>query len=890
MKKKYLIAVAATLAISVPALAVFNEKDLSQTISVLKFELKQQYDKLSSREERINTRNRSQRREMIRLMKKCNELSLVLYSQNQDFTFDHTYALGEVTKEYESFSKNRMPFDDIIVNLDIEIDRHERLLESLRRLPPSLEEIEEVPDSIVKELGGPSFTMRRRPPRPAADAQRLQLDSAQRAALEKERSTFVLDEQGQADRDSCIKYALAMLRMYKKQKEDIVRDSEHYTSMSERLKSSYDYAQNKYRLIQKRIFVEGQDDYFKVIKNFGAYAGRAWQDAVQKYAPATDVSFGSIRDIQQAQEGQQGRQRPPRGMSEWRGPIVVGFIFFILFYLILATVISNLAVAISAKKVKAFQTEEFKKRRPVITLLAGALIFAISVMIARHTVHQNFIIEASHLLLVFSWLLIAILASLLIRLDPDTLKSSVKLYTPVILMGLIVISFRIIFIPNRLLNLIYPPLLLGFAIWQGVLCIKHASSIRKSDLTYAWITFVVMLGATVMSWMGYVLLAVQIFIWWLFQLAAIETLTALSDLLDLYENKVLSGKIENFKKRDGEHIDKTWVFDMLDMGVVPVAAILSIPLSLWLAAGIFDLTSVCRTIFYHPFFNLMDKAGDPVLHLSLFKLVLVSALFFVFRYVSYVTKATYKLKKLERLMAKSGQTQIRENEVNLTLAYNLIAIIVWGIYIIFSIVLLKIPMGALSIVAAGLATGIGLALKDVLNNFIYGIQLMSGRLRVGDYVECDGVRGKVDSISYQTTQIQTMDGALMAFTNSTLFNKNFKNLTKNNSYEFVSIPVGVAYGVNVAEVRDKLVAALESLYGKDEFDRDIVDRERGITVAFSDFGDSSVDLVIKQFVLVEQRAKYLAAAKELIYNTLNENGIEIPFPQRDVYIKQIPEK
>ncbi len=861
MKKKGIIAVIAALAISIPALAVFNEKDLGQTISVLRFELKAEYDKLTAREERLNSRNDGRRRQMISLMKKCNELSLMLYSQNQDFTFDHTYALGEVTKQYESFSKTRLPFDDMVVKLDLEIDRHERLIESLRRLPPQLEEIEEVPDSIVREIGGPSFQTRRLPRRPPQGFQMPQMDSARRAELEKERRTFVLDSLGQVDRDSCIYYALSMLKMYKAQRAKVIRDSEHYTAMNERLKSSYDYAQNKYRLIQKRIFVEGQDDYFTVLKSFGSYARRAWQDAVQKYAPTGEK-------------------------SEWRGPIVVGFIFFVLFYLAIAVVVSNLLVRITMKKVKYFQTEDFRQRRHIMIILIGAFIFAISVMIARLCVKQNFIVEASLPLLIFAWLLIAILASLLIRLDPSVLKGSLKLYTPVIIMGLIVISFRIIFIPNRLLNLIYPPVLLGFAIWQLIVCIKHGDNLRKSDIAYAWITLIVMIAATALSWAGYVLMAVQIFIWWLFQLAAIGTITAVYDLLDIYEEKYLFSKFASTEKRDGEHISLTWLFDFVEMAVVPVAAILSVMFSIWLAAGIFDLTSICKTIFYHPFFNLSDTNGNPILHLSMFKLVVVSASFFIFRYASYAGKAIYKLRKYESVKTKSGKAVLMDNEVNLTLANNVIAFIVWGIYVIFSIILLKIPMGALSIVAAGLATGIGLALKDVLNNFIYGIQLMSGRLRVGDYIECDGIRGKVESISYQTTTIQTLDGALMAFTNSTLFNENFKNLTKNNSYELVAIQVGVAYGSNVNTVREKLSEALKSLYRKDSYGREVVDKKRGITVAFSDFGDSSVDLVVKQYVLVEERIPYIAAAKELIYNTLNENGIEIPFPQRDVYIKQ----
>ena len=103
----------------------------------------------------------------------------------------------------------------------------------------------------------------------------------------------------------------------------------------------------------------------------------------------------------------------------------------------------------------------------------------------------------------------------------------------------------------------------------------------------------------------------------------------------------------------------------------------------------------------------------------------------------------------------------------------MIGILVWGTYAIVTVSLLQIPTKSLSVITAGLAAGLGFAMKDILNNFFYGVQLMSGRLRVGDYIECDGVRGKVDSINYQMTQIAAEDGSVMAFTNSTLSNNDF---------------------------------------------------------------------------------------------------------------------
>ena len=159
-------------------------------------------------------------------------------------------------------------------------------------------------------------------------------------------------------------------------------------------------------------------------------------------------------------------------------------------------------------------------------------------------------------------------------------------------------------------------------------------------------------------------------------------------------------------------------------------------------------------------------------------------------------------------------------------------------------------------------------------------------MRVGDTLECDGIRGTVDNISYQTTTIKSIDGSLIAFPNSTLFSKTFKNLTKSDSYEYVALPVGVAYGTDVDKARKVLLKALKPLCRPDKFGRDTVKPSYGIQVTVNGFGDSSVDLMVKQYVLVDLRYAYVAKANELIYKSLAENGIEIPFPQRDVHIKE----
>ena len=328
------------------------------------------------------------------------------------------------------------------------------------------------------------------------------------------------------------------------------------------------------------------------------------------------------------------------------------------------------------------------------------------------------------------------------------------------------------------------------------------------------------------------------------------------------------------------------MYDFLRRTVVPVLAVVSVPFCIWLALQVFDLSEIFHRMFTTPFFDFTGRDGSEILRVSFRMIVVGVSLYFLFRYFSYAAKALFRDFRISRMSKASGHKYIHANEVNLTLANNVIGIIVWGLYIIIMFILLKIPTGAISTVAAGLAAGIGLAMKDILNNFICSIQLMSGRLRVGDWVECDGVRGQVSAISYQSTQIETVDGAVMSFLNSTLFNKNFKNLTRNNAYEYLKIILSVEYGTDVEKVRQLVLEDIKLLQGKDKYGREIVEQKKGVTVAFESFGDSSVNLAVKQYILVSERYSYEARAKEILYNTLNANGITIPFPQTDIHIIQ----
>ena len=392
---------------------------------------------------------------------------------------------------------------------------------------------------------------------------------------------------------------------------------------------------------------------------------------------------------------------------------------------------------------------------------------------------------------------------------------------------------------------------------------------------------------------GYIFASLLILVWWYFQLAAIHLVFTVLYLIVQYRKKRMANRLSDYRSRitfisgPGKEtlmFGATWFYDLVKEVLLPVMGILSIQFCLHLALDVFDFEDLYNNIYHHNFVELVNDSGAATFRLSFHGILVLVSLFFVFRYINRALHAIWQQIRYAIFMKKNHRTTIRNNEINLSLGNSIISVLVWFTYIVVIVLTLHIPTSSATLVAGGLSAGIGFALKDLLNYFIYGIQLMSGRLRIGDWIVCDGIRGKVTHIGYQSTEIETIDGAEMSFLNATLFAKNFSNLTRNYGYEFVKITVGVAYGTDIQRVRELLGEALQTLQDKDAFGRDIVDAKRGINITLEDMDDSAVTIAVKQQVLVAERIGYIDRAKEVIYNTLNENGIAIPFPQCDVHL------
>ncbi len=850
----------------VSSYAVLNEKNLDQTISVLRSELESYKQEQDETMQMYKSISQTQHENMINTMRKSEQVSLMLYSQKQDYTFDLAYVCHEATSMYDDFSSHQVPFNSILEKFRVEIDRYNNLIEVLEQLPPRLSKRKISSDSINKivhlrmDADGEIDTLSHR------DMIRQMMDTLKK--INANNTPFMLSEKAQEDRDSCLVLAQSikddMISLYN----SISMDSEHYTFLENRLKKMNDYAQIRYNDIKQLIFKNGGKNYISILSAFPFYLRIAQKDIQSKYYQPKD---SNVR-------------------SEWRGPIVVALSLFIVFYLFVAMILSNVIVRFCVPQ--RFKDHEFQQKKIYYILALSFVLFSIVVLVLRSFMTHHFFLMASWLLLEYSLLVGTVLLSLLMRVSGSQIKNCFKVYAPILLMGFVIIVFRIIFISNNVVNLIFPPILLLFTIWQWHTVRRHNKKIPFSDMFFAYVSLFIIFVSCVASWFGYTLLAVQIFIWWLFQLTAIQGIICVKDIMKRNEFGFLTSRVMKrdkidavfpaarkaiaimnpSKKEKGNNFEITWFYDLIRITLIPISIVMSLLLCVYMAAGIFDLTESCKLVFVKDFIDV-----EGVCQLSLQKMLIVIVLFFSFKFLTYMFKSSYKKYRM-RYATDNG-------DANITLANNIISIVSWGSYFIIVLILLRIPKSGISIVTAGLATGLGFAMKDILENFIYGLSLMTGRVRVGDFIECDGIRGKVDSITYQSTQIITLDGCVIAFLNSSLFNKNFKNLTRNHDYEFTPLSVNVAYGTDVDMVRQLLKKSLEGLYEYSLNGRPSVDKVKGVNVLLSSFEENSINLDVTIWASVEDKFRISRIAKELIYDTLNKNHIEIPFPQRVVYIK-----
>ena len=650
-------------------------------------------------------------------------------------------------------------------------------------------------------------------------------------------NTMFLSEEAQVNRNVDLTLAVNIRRQLVEKQKQLQAYVQAYDRTDRKLQALNDYANRRYEDIQNSIFNNGDDNYLRILRNISMNYKEAKTSVTEKYKPV------------------------PGMMSQWDVRIIFILFGIIVFWGLISIFLNLFTIRIVITQLMKHgmfenRKESFMAKRPCLIMAMTVVTFAFILGIVRMAVTQNFVIMASQLLVEYSWLVGVILVSILLRVDNDKIKNTFRIYSPLMLVGFIVIVFRIILIPNDLVNLIFPPVLLLCALWQWNVIGRKHNQVLRTDKTYAFISLAVFGVSTIFAWTGFTLLAVQLIIWWTMQLTCVLTITCCEGWLSVYAKR---------KKLADKAITDKWLYRFIYKVLLPISGVLSFIISIYWAADVFNMSDTTWEIFNKDYIKTSNFTA------SLFSISEVACLYFLFNYIN-ITSVDFMRHHFEKADPASAASKI-------VMFKNVMQVIIWGIWLMIALNVFQVGKSWLLAIFAGLSTGLGFASKDILENIYYGISLMMGRVKVGDYIICDGTRGKVSSISYTSTMLEATDGSVIAFQNSQLFSKNYKNMTKNHGYELDILEVGIAYGSNVKEVKQILIDALMKL--------DCIYQDKGVKVLLKSFDDSCITLRIVVWVNVLTQAIDDATIMECIYDTLNDHNIEIPFPQREITIKQV---
>ena len=300
-------------------------------------------------------------------------------------------------------------------------------------------------------------------------------------------------------------------------------------------------------------------------------------------------------------------------------------------------------------------------------------------------------------------------------------------------------------------------------------------------------------------------------------------------------------------------------------------------ISVWVAAILYiaDLFPDSRAISQQIRDVLISSFNAPILTIgkssySIINLSILGALLFG---LILLVRAFIDIFK-DRVLSIAGLNRGAQEAITVIVQYTLI--------FIGTLVLLQIwglDLSSLTILASALSIGLGIGLQNIAKNFGSGLILVFERpIQVGDFIEVGDLNGTVERIGARSTEIRTLDRVSIIVPNSRFLDSEVINWSHGNPISRLHLPLGVAYGSDPQQVRTVLIEAA-SAHPK-------VLASPAPSLLFKGFGDSSLDFELliwtaepdKQFLLKSDL--YF-----LIYEVLNQNQIEIPFPQRDLHLR-----
>lgn len=290
---------------------------------------------------------------------------------------------------------------------------------------------------------------------------------------------------------------------------------------------------------------------------------------------------------------------------------------------------------------------------------------------------------------------------------------------------------------------------------------------------------------------------------------------------------------------------------------------------------------VYSILFYLGFFNpLYDKVEEfliqeRVLGNATFEFSTILLFFAILLVTAFLTTNIAYFASIQ----DQKTAQSRTKRLGSSILLIRLAVIIIGFFLAMTAA--KIPLDKITIVLGALSVGIGFGLQTIINNLVSGVILAFERpIQIGDEIEVGNLSGTVKEVGIRASKIQAYDGSEIILPNGDLLSQSLINWTLSDKRRRIDVTIGVSYDSDMEKVKRLIEKAL--IHEK------ILETPHS-RVLMQNFGDSSVDFRVLFWVenidfWIDVRAEVMTK----IFKSFSENGIEIPFPKRDLYLKSVP--
>jgi len=276
------------------------------------------------------------------------------------------------------------------------------------------------------------------------------------------------------------------------------------------------------------------------------------------------------------------------------------------------------------------------------------------------------------------------------------------------------------------------------------------------------------------------------------------------------------------------------------------------------------------------FYQVIDVLNNQLItlggiNITVWRIIYLALLVFLLIFISKRIRNWL----VHKVLAKSALDLGTRTAIGTITRYTIILI---GLMIILQSV--GIDLSTLTVLAGALGVGIGFGLQNVTNNFVSGIIILFERpIKVGDRIEVENIAGDVVRISMRATTVITNDNISVIIPNSEFISSKVINWSHNDRNVRFNIPVGVSYKEDPQKVKELLLSVAN--------DNDSVLKKPAPDVIFDEFGDSSINFYLRVWTTTLIQAPKLLKSQLYfeIFKRFREKGIQIPFPQRDLHIK-----